>query len=757
MTNIMLEVALKYLALGWSVIPIQPKSKSPLLDWKKYQTVRATEAEVREWFKKYPTMNIGIVTGKISGIVVVDVDSPKGGRITLPGITTTATTGSGGKHYIYTCPDEEIPNSASKVAKYVDIRGEGGMIVVAPSVHPNGNEYVWELSPWDTPPAQLPKELLTLLHTPKTNKRTDWGSFLKKDAPEGTRNDSAIKYAGKLVREYKENEWETKAYQRLVKWNNERCKPPLDEDELSTVFNSACSMRREQIENDPQEGNKSQASRLVELVFRNPDIELFKDDFNTAYVAYPVGTHKECWKVSSGTFKRWLSASFYAEYGAVPSAGTFNDALQVIEAKVFREGNERKLYTRFAHLGNTIWYDLCDAEWRAVKITKDGWSIESNPPTIFKRYPHQSPQVAPEVGGRTQDILRYINVQKGDQEILTLVWLVTSFLAGFPHPIMYIYGPQGSAKSTFSRILREIVDPARLEVLSMSNKHDELIQILAHHQFVFFDNVSFFSHDMSDLLCKAVTGMGFSKRTLYTDDDATIYNVSAVIGINGINLVASKPDLLERTILMSLERVAKEHRKQEDVILSEYKASKPKILGAIFAALSKALSIKPTVKLKETPRMADFASWGCAIAEALGYKQKEFIDAYARNQDSQKQQVIDESPLVGHVVGFMKDKTTWQGTAQQLHSYLFTSLDFYDRSRSKDLGVPKNANTLGRQLNDLKVTFEEIGIKIGKEHKDNVRIITITKNPVSVVPVVQDLPSGNGSEHDTEEEEQDDR
>ena len=81
-----------------------------------------------------------------------------------------------------------------------------------------------------------------------------------------------------------------------------------------------------------------------------------------------------------------------------------------------------------------------------------------------------------------------------------------------------------------------------------------------------FDNLSELSEGCSDMLCRSVSGYGFSKRELYTNDDDVIYNIKRTIGINGINLTATKPDLLERSILIALERISTENRKQESEI-----------------------------------------------------------------------------------------------------------------------------------------------------------------------------------------------
>ena len=89
---------------------------------------------------------------------------------------------------------------------------------------------------------------------------------------------------------------------------------------------------------------------------------------------------------------------------------------------------------------------------------------------------------------------------------------------------------------------------------------NELIQILSHNYIAYFDNVSIIRDWISDTLCRAVTGSGFSKRQLYTDDDDIIYHFRRCIGFNGVNLGATKADLLDRAIIILLERIPKEKK-----------------------------------------------------------------------------------------------------------------------------------------------------------------------------------------------------
>ena len=161
--NSLLKAALDYARRGWSVIPLRPSSKTPLIDWKPYQQRQATEEEIRSWWSRWPSANVGFVTGTISGVIVLDIDGPEGEaeiekRGGLPQ-TLISRTGKG-RHAIFRHPGGTISNSVRELPG-LDLRGDGGYIVAPPSIHPSGMRYEWEVRPDDVSFADPPAWLLT--------------------------------------------------------------------------------------------------------------------------------------------------------------------------------------------------------------------------------------------------------------------------------------------------------------------------------------------------------------------------------------------------------------------------------------------------------------------------------------------------------------------------------------------------------------------------------------------------------------------
>jgi len=234
----MLEAALSYLNKHrWSVIPIG-RDKRPLVSWEPYQKQRPSEAQVREWWTRWPQANIGVVTGAVSGIVVLDQDSDEARPFLrdkhLPP-TPCAYTGKG-THWYFKHPGYPVRNFARRLPG-LDFRGDGGYVLAPPSLHPSGRRYRWAdtLSPDDVEPAPCPAWLFAVLKRERQEQGPaddTWVKELLQGVRQGFRHDSATRLAGYLLCR---NVSEAVALELLRAWNEMRNSPPLEDDELARI------------------------------------------------------------------------------------------------------------------------------------------------------------------------------------------------------------------------------------------------------------------------------------------------------------------------------------------------------------------------------------------------------------------------------------------------------------------------------------------------------------------------------------------
>jgi len=750
MEDEMLTRALDYRARGLSVVPIAPGEKHPLIPWTEFQRRLPAAEEIREWYRKHPEAGVGLVCGSVSaGLVVLDVDPRNGGlqsiserRLHLPP-TPCVKTGGGGFHYYFR---ESSPPKKSVLLSGVELQGEGSIVVAPPSRHKSGRRYEWaeNLGLDETQMADLPNWVWEKLKTsPAENpalRHADNGSdsvtngtterkiieLLKPYWKKGNRNHLSLALSGflankgwphlktqRILEELTEGDEECSA--RLT--NLARTYQRLEEDKPIVGWTGLYEVLPEDILEQLQElvqedaARKIRVNKATELMRLVEPLDLFHDENGTPYAAIPEKDHRAIWPCKSNSFRTWLAREYYRQKRAAPDQNSINSALAVLEGKACHEGQKLQLHNRVAWHDDAIWYDLTDDRWRTVRISADGWEIVEKPPILFRRYNHQHSQVTPAASSDLKELLQFFNMPDKQHELLLLVYIISCLVPDIPHPISVFIGEQGSAKSTQHRLIKKLLDPSSVGLLSLPHSQNEMAQQLAHHWLVFYDNLSSLPTWASDVLCRSVTGEGFSKRQLYSDEDDHIFKYRRCVGLNGINNVAEKPDLLDRTLLFRLQGIPPEKRMDEASFWKKFEELQPQFLGAVFTALSGALKAQRAVKPPLLYRLADFTLWGCAIAEAIGYGQEKFLEAYGKNIGIQHEEAIEGSLVASLLVDFMAVRPSWEGSSTELLKELEKMAE--NQGINTHLGKwPRAPQALTRQLNALKTNLRAQGIQL---------------------------------------------
>ena len=234
----MIDYALAYRQAGYGIIPVG-KEKKPIISWEKYQKEKASENQIRQWWDKWPDANIGIVTGVLSGLAIIDIDTEEGMEAiqeyvpdTL--IMPTATTPGGGKHYYFSCTDETLRNNAGLI-KGCDLRANGGYIIAPPSKGNNGKKYTWaknlDLSITDLP--LLPQKYLDFINSAVNtfNQPVNTGKMFQA----GTRDNDIFHIANCLIKGGANDSVSSQVLEILAK----NCNPPYSEKEINNKIKSA--------------------------------------------------------------------------------------------------------------------------------------------------------------------------------------------------------------------------------------------------------------------------------------------------------------------------------------------------------------------------------------------------------------------------------------------------------------------------------------------------------------------------------------
>jgi hypothetical protein len=240
----MLRSALRLAERGLAVFPCVPGGKEPACA-NGFKAASADAAVIEQWWHTRPDCNIAVATGTVSGIFAVDIDGVDGElglrRLEaehgeLPA-TVEVITGKG-RHCYFRMPGVQVRNSASKVADHVDVRGDGGYVLVPPSLHPSGRRYTWSVDS-ATSFAVAPDWLLNRIGRPGgaalPAPPAEWRDLIRDGVGDGQRNHTITRLAGYLLRRRVDP---LVALELLAVWNDARCQPPIGAVELATILDS---------------------------------------------------------------------------------------------------------------------------------------------------------------------------------------------------------------------------------------------------------------------------------------------------------------------------------------------------------------------------------------------------------------------------------------------------------------------------------------------------------------------------------------
>jgi hypothetical protein len=472
-----------------------------------------------------------------------------------------------------------------------------------------------------------------------------------------------------------------------------------------------------------------QADILIELA---QSADLFHAPDGTTCADVDINSHRETWPIRSKGFKRWLARRFYEATQGAPSSEALQSALNVIEAKAHFDAPERAVHVRVGGLDGRLYLDLCDETWRAVEIDTTGWRVIDNPPVRFRRAAGMQPLPMPVPGGSVETLRSFLNLQSDSDFVLVVAWALAVLRNRGPYPVIVLSGEQGSAKSTFSSILRALLDPNTAPLRALPREDRDLFIAASNGHMLAFDNVSGLPAWISDTLCRLATGGGFAVRQLYTDQDEVLFDAARPVILNGIEEIVTRPDLADRALFLALEPIPEDRRRPEQELWGAFEKERPRIMGVLLDAVVEGLKRLPETRLEKLPRMADFALWATACETAL-WPAGTFWSAYCGNRDEAVEGVIDADPIAAAVRGIMATRTVWTGTASDLQGALAEAVG---ERAAKSKTWPDSPRALAGRLRRAATFLRKIGIEIGfgREGRARTRTIHITATPPSCAP-----------------------
>ncbi len=452
-------------------------------------------------------------------------------------------------------------------------------------------------------------------------------------------------------------------------------------------------------------------------------IRVSQADNTRVFVVVKMNNHFETIELDKKNSKavNWLRVEAYDKLKEMYSEENCANTIGFLRAKALMKEKieSEEIHLRIAYVNNEIYYDLGRSDWKLVKISSYEITLvdysETTP--MFIRTSKIAQQVEPNFtpkGNPLYEFAKFYNIPNPE---LFIVHLVEEFLAGIPIPIMAIHGHAGAAKSTVSSMIKRIVDPSgehnEDNLKSFPKGEDNFVVSLASSYFSVFENISFIDDEISNILCRAVTGGTFEKRAQYTNDEVFTVTVKRKFSINGIDFAVTQADLADRTIMYEFERIPENARKTDKFIEEKFRDMLPDLLGQIFLILQKVLSTVHEVEkqIKNVPRMASFVIYGEAIYQALGHELGVFQEIYNNSIKKNLEELYENNPVIPCLENILDDKNEVQIQANELYKKIksFVECNGFNSKR-----IPQGSNGLSNWFTRSKTLLDENNIKVTK-------------------------------------------
>ncbi|MCW5891651.1 MAG: hypothetical protein KIT14_14030 [bacterium] len=446
------------------------------------------------------------------------------------------------------------------------------------------------------------------------------------------------------------------------------------------------------------------------------DWQLWHTPAGVPFASIPVGDHWEHHPLLSRAARSALARTAYEATGRPPRSAARAEALDVLAGTALFAGPTHDVHVRVAAHGSAVYLDLGDPDWRAVEVTADGWRVVSDPPVRFRR-PRALAALPVPVAGTVDALRAVLPVASDDDWHVLVAWLLASLRPRGPYPLLALHGEAGSGKSTAARVLRAVLDPSTVPLRSAPHDDRDLVIAAQHSWVLAVDNVSTVPPWLSDALCRIATGGGYGARELYSDAEEVVLEAQRPVLLTGIEELATRGDLADRTLSVVLPPIADAERRTEAEVWAAVDAMRPGVLGALLDGVACGLRTEAAVQLAHLPRMADAGRWVYAAAPAVGLDPAWVLAIWERQREEAATTTLEASAVGAAVRTLMDDVPMWRGSMAALLAALAAGQpEAVTRDRTR---WPQSTQALSGALRRLGSALRAVGIIVatGREAK----------------------------------------
>jgi putative DNA primase/helicase len=396
----------------------------------------------------------------------------------------------------------------------------------------------------------------------------------------------------------------------------------------------------------------------LQLMLQEHQLQLITSPAGEIFAVMRGRGHMECHRIKGSTFKTKLEALYYAYYQKAIPANTMTELLGILSGRALNENLISEIYTRLGGSQEHILFDLCNEHWQIIGITPEGYDVQSPQKPRFQRFGGMLPLPHPAASEDLSPLWDILNLPDVTARKLLETWLVTALIPHMHVPLLVLNGEQGSAKSTMTTCIKNLLDPHDAPLKNLPSKEQDLFVMASKCRILAFDNVSGFKKDLSDALCKLITGGAYSCRKLYTDDEEAVIKGHCAVVMNGIPDFLTRGDLIDRALVIQLEPISKANRKDDTTFKALFTNSHPHILGALLWRVVQVLQRLPQIKTEshEWPRMVGFAQVGMALEQINTWPAGSFAQAYEANLKGMNRKGLEASLVATRLLQFMENK-----------------------------------------------------------------------------------------------------
>ncbi|POH75372.1 ATP-binding protein [Arthrobacter glacialis] len=458
----------------------------------------------------------------------------------------------------------------------------------------------------------------------------------------------------------------------------------------------------------------TQSAELVEMakklyrMVKSTEGKIYAVRHDLPGIAMPI-------KGTAGGLRNQLSTLYYSQKGRTASSSAIQEMMMVLEGDAMI-APEEPVFLRFAaDQAGTHYIDLGTPNGEAIAITPEGWKIIDTSPVLFRRTGLMSPMPRPARGGNLEGFRNLLNVSESGFRLL-VGWLVAACITDIPHPILGLYGQQGTAKTTAMNTLITLISPSPVPSQNVPDKADDWATNAYNAPVIGLDNVSSLKPSFQDALCKAVTGDGYIKRENYSDSDVTVLHFRRVIALTTIDPGSLQGDVSDRLLKVDLEPIPESGRRTEKEVKAEFDSIRQSTHGVILDLLSAVLRVLPSVQLEKMPRMADFARVLAAIDQVTEWQT---LSDYLIRTESAALDVIEGNLFASAIRDLVEECGAWTGTTTELLEKISPS--------PRPQNWPKTPGAAGGSLKRNTIALKSVGITVTTHRTSTSRRYTLSK------------------------------